>query len=616
MFLTPSLSSTSRPGLRLSRRIVVCSLFLFLFAAATTTHARELKFHGPILQWHREPATEVTMTWVERVAPDVTARPLWKKGPAGFGYGDDDDATEITDMRGHYERIYLARKFDAADFPLDEPLTLQIRYDDAFIAWINGAEVARSPNIDGQYDDADVHDTHEAEGTEMFTIERPSRFLNEGENLITIEVHNARESSSDLTADPSLFVGKRTLIPQGAEWSYLAGSDPGSRWYLKEPKPYDGPELPKEEASEWTLGIRPRDSLVPFESVDIDQREFAETGNPLFEARIQGLRSGTRYEFVLSANQSPVRNGWFTTAPPRFDRPITFVVGGDMGTADAVPISRLAGSLDPLFALVGGDIAYANGREAYKWYDWLDNWADFLVSSEGRSIPIICAIGNHETKGFRIRKSSAPFYFSLFDLPFGESNFAVDFEDYLSILVLDSNHAQDVEDQTGWLGRNLDSRKEVPNLFAIYHRPAWGTGVKGNIEDIQEEWCPLFEKYRLDCVFENDHHVYKRTQKITNGVPDEKNGILYIGDGAWGAEVRPITDRMLERVGARRYLANWAARRHLVKVTLSPDGTKRYEATAPDGEVFDEFVDHESPAPVDGENPASPRNLLDDLKKR
>lgn len=609
-----SCSSSAYTGRGGARLVVLATALIFLCIPA---EARELKFHGPILQWHRAPATQVTFAWVERIAPGITATPVWDTGRAGFGYGDDDDETVLHDMRGNYERIYLARKFQGGAFPLDEPLKLTIRYDDAFIMWINGVEVARSSNLSGQYTNADVKGGHEAEGEETFLIENPAAFLNEGENLVAIEGHNLRESSSDLTIDPVLAIGDRTIVPQGAEWKYLAGSDPGSRWYLREPQPYEGPELPLETASEWTLGLRLRGTSGAFDEANIDRRDFADTGNPLFEAKVGNLQPGRDYEYVLRANGELVHAGWFSTAPRQMTRPISFIVGGDMGTSTAIPVSRVAGRIDPLFAVVGGDIAYANGREAYKWYDWLDNWAEFLVSPEGRSIPIIAGIGNHETKGFRIRKASAPFYFSLFDLPTGDSNFAVDFEDYLSFLMLDSNHAQEVEDQTGWLKRNLESRDDVPGVFVVYHRPAWGTGVKGNIDDIQDDWCPLFEEHQVDAVFENDHHTYKRTHKITGGIPDPENGILYIGDGAWGARLRPITDRMLNRVGARRYLAKWEAVHHVVKVTISPDGTRKYEAINADGEVFDEFTDLDrkpvGPSPGETSTTESP---LDRLKKR
>ncbi len=574
-------------------------LFLLLAGLPVLTIARELKFHGPLLQWTRDPTTSVTLTWVERISPGITTAPVWKKGPSGFGYGDGDDRTEIPEMEDEFERIYIARKFELDSLPPGEPLRLLIRYDDAFVAWINGTEIARSPNLKRHHAQASVRGAHEAEEVEEFVIENPAVFLNEGENLVAIEGHNVRKSSSDLTLDPVLKLGDRTLVDSGDEWSYLAGDEPEVRWFLREPRSYPGPELPKEEKSEWTLGVRLRGSDAPYASVAIDERKFGPTGNPLFEARIEGLEPDTAYEYFLAASKVPVKTGWFRTAPARLTRPFSFVVGGDMGTSTAVPVCRLAGAEDPLFALIGGDLAYANGTLAFHWYDWLDNWSEFVVGPGGRDIPIIAGIGNHERKGYRVRKSAAPFYFSLFDLPLGDSNFTVDFGDYLSVIVLDTNYAQEVEDQTWWLKRQLEQRKKVPHQFVIYHRPAWGTGVKRNSSDVQEEWCPLFEEYRVDCVFENDHHTYKRTHKIRGGFPDEERGVLYIGDGAWGASLRTITDDHLERVGARDYLAKWASRHHLVKVTLSPDGTRLYQAKAPGGEVFDEYRDREPlPLPV------------------
>ncbi|MEX2577787.1 MAG: metallophosphoesterase [Verrucomicrobiales bacterium] len=580
-----------------------CAAFAVALAAAlaiSLAPARDLTFHGPILQWHRDPATSVAITWVERIAPEALEAPVWRDGLAGFGYGDDDDRTELPNMKDNYERIYLANTFDLASVPEGVDMRLVIRYDDAFVAWINGTEIARSPNIKGHHAAADVKDWHEAQEAETFVVKNPRRFLKEGKNLIAIEGHNRKISSSDLTIDPVLMLGNRAVVPEAAEWKYLAGTDPPVRWFLYDPSVPSLPELPKAEESEWTAGIRPRRSNVPFEAVKIDERELASTGNPVFEAKVDGLVPDTEYEYVLMAEGREVKKGWFRTAPAVLTRPLKFVVGGDMGTSTAVPVCILAGNEDPLFALIGGDLAYANGTDAHRWYDWLDNWTEFIVGDGGRDIPIIAAIGNHEKHGYRVRRSDAPFYFSLFDLPRRQTNFTVDFGDYMSIVVVDSNHAKKVKAQTLWLNGQLNRRKDVPHLFAIYHRPAWGTGIKGNVDDIQDHWCPLFEKYGVDCVFENDHHVYKRTKKIVGGVPNEEEGVVYIGDGAWGARLRPITERGLERVGGRRYLETWASRHHLVTVTIDPDGMKHYRAKAPGGEVFDSYDDRGTPPAATG----------------
>lgn len=579
-------------------KIYAAVLALIFFAAPG--FSRELTIHGPILQMHRDPLTEMTITWVEEISPESSAPAVWRDGPAGFGYGDDDDRTMLSDMRKNYERVYLSKTFNLASVPTTGDMQLIIRYDDAFACWINGTLVAKSDNLKGYHTAGKVKGGHEAKEAEVFNIPNPRRFLETGQNIVSIEGHNVRASSSDFTLDPVLMLGSKPIIARGAEWKYLASTDPPARWFLRDQSVSRKPELPKAEESEWSVGIRPRGSGARYAPVEVEERPFGETENPLFEAKVSGLSPGREYEYVLRAEGRQVRKGWFRTAPARLNRSLKFVTGGDMDLSGAIPISKVAGKQDPLFALVGGDLAYANGESAYNWYVWLDDWYEFLVSPDGRSIPIIAGIGNHEMKGLRIRKQDAPYYFSLFDLPNGESNFTVDFGNYMSIVLLDSNHAQRVKSQNLWLNLQLSTRDKVPHLFAMYHRPAWGTGVKRNIGDIQDDWSPLFEKYGVDCVFENDHHVYKRSKKLKDGLPNEAEGVLYIGDGAWGRGTRPITDRGLDRVGARQYLETWQSINHLIAVTIDPNGMKHYRAMSEGSNVFDSYDDRGTPTQAGG----------------
>ncbi len=87
--------------------------------------------------------------------------------------------------------------------------------------------------------------------------------------------------------------------------------------------------------------------------------------------------------------------------------------GDDMRTAQAVPLCRQAGEENPPFAVLGGDLAYANGRDVNKWHDWLDNWSKPTLGRNERSIPLIAGIGNHEiNRWFGLGEAKAPFYFS------------------------------------------------------------------------------------------------------------------------------------------------------------------------------------------------------------
>lgn len=602
----PSLPMTLMRAL--ARRGAPIGMFVasIMASVTTTSPARGVKLHGPVIQWFKDPCTTASFSWVEEIAPDDQVLPVWRKGRAGFGYGDDDDSTVLGDMEGHCKRLYLATTFAVDRVSKGTSFDLGIRYDDAFIAYINGREVARSGNIRGAHAGAHVTDDHEADREEVFPIANAAGLLKPGQNLITIEGHNVDDSSSDFTLQPRLVLGGREVLRPDAEWTYLTGGDPSIRWQLAMPAPTSPSDLPMEEESEWTLSVRPRGSTRPFKAIDHKKSKFGETENLVFRAEVTGLQPGTAYDFNLSAGSRSLKTGWFRTAPRAIGGGVRFVVGGDMGTTSAIPVCRAVGQDDPLFVVVGGDLAYANGRSAPLWYDWIDNWSELVVAPDGRSIPIIAAIGNHETKSFsglrkrelwkglpslRTKKSNAPYYFSLFNLPGGNSNFTVDFSDYMSFVVLDSGHSQPEKRQTGWLERELKERISVPHLFATYHEPAWGAGIKANNRNVQREWCPLFEKYQVDCVFENDHHTYKRSQPLTGGVRDEQRGILYLGDGAWGATLRPITERMLSREGARNYLAKWKSIHHVIRVTLGANGSRTYEAIDADRRVFDSHRD-------------------------
>lgn len=66
----------------------------------------------------------------------------WLSGPTGIGYGDGDDATLLTDMEDNYLTVYSRKTFSLASTNTTT-LTLTIDFDDCFVAYLNGQEVAR-----------------------------------------------------------------------------------------------------------------------------------------------------------------------------------------------------------------------------------------------------------------------------------------------------------------------------------------------------------------------------------------------------------------------------------------------------------------------------------------
>ncbi len=126
----------------------------------------------------------------------------WKKGRAGFGYGDNDDRT-VLDMRNKYRTVYIRRSFDAGTLAEAKKVALCVNYDDGFVAYLNGREVVRK-GVEGAGKAVRRVASHEAKGYDVFPVEHFRSLLHAGKNVIAIEGHNRSLNSSDFTLDPYL----------------------------------------------------------------------------------------------------------------------------------------------------------------------------------------------------------------------------------------------------------------------------------------------------------------------------------------------------------------------------------------------------------------------------
>jgi len=150
----------------------------------------------------------------------------WFRGSTGLGYGDGDDTTVLSDMQGNYFSIYLRRRFMLDDPDQLENPILEIAYDDGFVAYLNGDEIARSANMEGlgapPAHDADATPNHEVTADTARISLKPFRsILRAGENVLAIQVHNGTLNSSDLSILPRLF--DRRILPGSIEKGDLNG---------------------------------------------------------------------------------------------------------------------------------------------------------------------------------------------------------------------------------------------------------------------------------------------------------------------------------------------------------------------------------------------------------
>ncbi len=127
----------------------------------------------------------------------------WLRGAAGIGYGDGDDVTVVADMQGSYASIYFRRAFTAQGVGTIERLSLSIDYDDGFVAYLNGEEVARSGLVGLPPPFDELARDHEAGTFEEHDLAIWLDLL-EAENVLAVQVHNATLDSSDFSFDAAL----------------------------------------------------------------------------------------------------------------------------------------------------------------------------------------------------------------------------------------------------------------------------------------------------------------------------------------------------------------------------------------------------------------------------
>lgn len=282
-------------------------------------------------------------------------------------------------------------------------------------------------------------------------------------------------------------------------------------------------------------------------------KAYPESEHKVFRAELTGLKPGTDYQFEVGPTSRTYR---FRTMPAKATDTISFISGGDVGTdKHAINNNIQAARQDPMFAIVGGDLGYDNGKSMETSVKFIRNYSEHMIGREGRLIPMVVCMGNHEIDGgYDKPREKAPFFFALFDGMYRDTSFAtLDFGDYLSLVLLDTGHNNPIGgDQASWLERTLRARVDHPNVIAVNHVPCYPSyrkmegadGKGGTGEGQRKHWVPLFDKYRVPLVLEHHDHTFKRSKPLLGGMAN-KNGVLYLGDGSWGKLRVPGTPEKL-----------------------------------------------------------------------
>ena len=257
--------------------------------------------------------------------------------------------------------------------------------------------------------------------------------------------------------------------------------------------------------------------------------------------RLTGLTPNTIYYFVISDSEGSSQRYSFQTISNDPNQPLSLICGADTraGIAPRIIGFKLVAKLRPQAVIFDGDLTDSGLDNELQ--EWFDDWSN-TIATDGRITPIVMAEGNHE---FGIINIS-----NLFDTPYIGSNsnlnyYSIPFGGSL-LRVYNLNSFVDIPTETSWLNNELAtySNSTTWNL-PQYHLPVRPlVSTKVNDQDEYNQWVPLFEQYHVKLVQEADAHVFNMTWPIMSSsasgsdqgfIRDDVNGIIYFGQGGWGA---------------------------------------------------------------------------------
>ncbi|MFC1683253.1 hypothetical protein ACFL0G_03495, partial [Candidatus Zixiibacteriota bacterium] len=162
----------------------------------------------------------LALDWTQEAFPENE----WIYDRAEFGYGDGDETTELPSGWNTY---YFRYSFNAEALEDARHMILEIDYDDAFVAYINGLEVARSPNLPAGTPDHSTLATsaHEGGEFEVFDLDwlvddNPWEYVSEYYLNLSVAVHQAEPMDEDMSLAVRLLIDGLPKIHHNSKGFY------------------------------------------------------------------------------------------------------------------------------------------------------------------------------------------------------------------------------------------------------------------------------------------------------------------------------------------------------------------------------------------------------------
>lgn len=190
-------------------RITFLFMCLLFSVAHTQVHHWETIVKDNSTWKYQVPTAASSPEWI---SPSFTVN-SWLQGIGGFGFGDGDDNTIIPSSS---VSVYTRIEFNILNINQIVAMALHFDYDDGFVAYLNGTELARNGlSGTGQptYNQL-ASISHEAKLYQnqnpdqlVFNQNQLAGLLLNGTNVFCVEVHNQLANSNDFTCRNFLSVG-------------------------------------------------------------------------------------------------------------------------------------------------------------------------------------------------------------------------------------------------------------------------------------------------------------------------------------------------------------------------------------------------------------------------
>jgi hypothetical protein len=288
-------------------------------------------------------------------------------------------------------------------------------------------------------------------------------------------------------------------------------------------------------------------ALPQVSSGDADARNF-------FSVKLSGLKPGTQYAYTVQlagTAYGPYR--FWTEASPAGE--FKFLVFGDSQSGNPLKLEYQPWqeTLHRSFQENPGAKFFVNVGDLVETGQSYAHWRAWFAAAQGviETLPAMPVLGNHETYGTSLlHKDPKPVYFlSQFALPSnGPENFTGQAYAYdygcVHFVVLDSQEDEEagkygdiLERQSKWLERDLAATRQAWKIV-FFHKPPYNNKQGRPNPAVKAAFCPVFDKYHVDVVFNGHEHGLYRTYPIKDDKIQKEtwDGTVYYTTGRSGAK--------------------------------------------------------------------------------